>query len=62
MWGEGIGARSQGRVTIGEAGAAFIKANETAELAEALKEKGALRNFPIQIQMRHGAGHPDDIE
>jgi hypothetical protein len=49
--GEGIEARSQGRVTIGKASAAFIKANGTAELAEALEEKRALRNFPIKIQM-----------
>jgi len=39
-----------------------MNANETAELAEPLKEKSALWNFPIQIQMRHRAGRPDDIE
>src|SRR5262249_42890168 len=47
---------------IGQTGAAFIKANETAELAEALEEKGALRYFPIEIEMRHGAGRPNDVE
>ena len=47
---------------IGQTSAAFIKANEPAELAEALKEKRALRYFPIQIEMRHGAGRPDNIE
>jgi len=47
---------------IGQTSAAFIKANEPAELAEALKEEGALRYFPIQIQVRHGARRPDNIE
>src|SRR5215470_18564582 len=39
--------------TIGQTSAAFIKANEPAKLAEALKEERALRYFPIQIEMRH---------
>ena len=47
---------------IGEAGAAFIEANEPAELAEALEEEGALRDFPIQVEMRHRARRPDHIE
>jgi hypothetical protein len=37
MLGKGIGARFQGRVTIGKAGAAFIKANETAGVTEAMR-------------------------
>src|SRR5436189_4908978 len=48
--------------SIGKAGAAFVEANETAKLAEALEKKRPLRYFPIQIEMRHRAWRPHHVE
>ena len=60
-----VGALLEGRHmhgAIGKTGAALIEANEAAELAEALEEKRALRDFPIQIEMRHRPRRPDHVE
>src|SRR5262249_55406868 len=48
--------------SVGETGAAFIKANQAAELAEAFEKKGAPRYFPVEIEMGHRAGRPDHIK
>src|SRR5947208_5395526 len=48
--------------SIGKARAAFVEANQAAELAEALEEKSSPGYFPIQIEMRHRAGRPHHIE
>src|SRR4029077_10188459 len=47
---------------IGKARAAFVETNQAAKLAEAFEKEGALRYFPIQIEMRHRARRPYHVE
>ncbi len=47
---------------IGKTGAAFVETSQATKFAEPFKEQRALRNFPIEIQMRHRPWRPDHID
>src|SRR5258705_48429 len=60
-----VGALLEGRHfhrPVGEAGTAFVEPNQATKFAEPLEEKSALRDLPIQVQMRHRPRRPDHVE
>src|SRR4029077_4051722 len=47
---------------IGKAGAAFVETSQATKFTEPFKEQRTLRNFPIEIEMRHRPRRPNHVD